>query len=149
MALPGPRRGPTSLLATRSSGSAHPSLSFPTGAISEIRDTRKQLRDRPDSRPLEMLVSFFGLTGPSGALPRHYTEILLQQLREKDSPLCDFLDLFNHRLVSLFYRAWEKYSLPVTYERTRLDDPDGEPDPVTRLTAFSSGREAARPDGGR
>ncbi len=29
----------------------------------------------------------------------------------------DFLDIFNHRLTSLLYRAWEKYRFPVTYER--------------------------------
>jgi type VI secretion system protein ImpH len=110
----------------------HPSLSFPTGAISEIRDARPEAGDRRDSRPLEMLVSFLGMTGPNGVLPRHYTEIMLRQLREKDSSLRDFLDLFNHRLISLFYRAWEKYSLPITYERSRLDGPDGEPDPVTQ-----------------
>ena len=44
-------------------------------------------------------------------MPRHYTELLLQRIREKDFSLRDFLDLFNHRLTSLFYRAWEKYSL--------------------------------------
>jgi len=111
---------------------ALPSLSFPAGAISEIRDVMSGLRAPGESPPPEMLVTFLGLTGPSGALPRHYTEILLQRIRERDFSLRDFLDLFNHRLISLFYRAWEKYSLPITYERSRLDNPGGEPDPVTR-----------------
>jgi type VI secretion system protein ImpH len=79
-----------------------------------------------------MIVTFLGLTGPAGALPRHYTETLLQRIRERDFSLRDFLDLFNHRLISLFYRAWEKYSLPMSYERSRLDNPGGEPDPVTQ-----------------
>ena len=79
-----------------------------------------------------MVVTFLGLTGPSGVLPRHYTELLLQRIREKDFSLRDFLDLFNHRLISLFYRAWEKYRLPIGYERSQLDDPDEQPDPVTR-----------------
>jgi type VI secretion system protein ImpH len=35
----------------------------------------------------------------------------------KDRTLRDFLDLFNHRMISLFYRAWEKYRFPVAYER--------------------------------
>src|SRR5262249_24799324 len=57
---------------------------------------------------------------------------LLQRIRERDFSLRDFLDLFNHRLISLFYRAWEKYSLPFTHERSRLDNFGGEPDPVTQ-----------------
>jgi type VI secretion system protein ImpH len=111
---------------------ALPSLSFPAGAIGAIQEPRTEAGGPKESRPPEMLVTFLGLTGPSGVLPRHYTETILQRIREKDYALRDFLDLFNHRVISLFYRAWEKYSLPATYERSRHDDPDGEPDPVTR-----------------
>ena len=78
-----------------------------------------------------MVVSFLGLTGPSGVLPRHYTELMLNRIRDKDYSLRDFLDLFNHRLISLFYRAWEKSRLPLGYERSRFDDPDREPDLAT------------------
>jgi type VI secretion system protein ImpH len=77
----------------------------------------------PDSpAPVVVLVqSFLGLTGPSGALPRHYTELLTRLVREQRGPeryaLRDWLDLFNHRLTSLFYRAWEKYRFYLHYER--------------------------------
>jgi type VI secretion system protein ImpH len=80
----------------------------------------------------EMVVAFMGLTGPSGVLPHHYTAMLLRRLRDKDASLRDFLDLFNHRLVSLFFRAREKYSLPASYERTQLDPERNEPDPTTQ-----------------
>jgi type VI secretion system protein ImpH len=87
------------------------SLSFPPSAIHEIR------RAEDGAAPAQMTVAFMGLTGPLGVLPRHYTELLLERMRHKDRTLRDFLDLFNHRLVSLFYRAWEKYRFPMAYER--------------------------------
>jgi type VI secretion system protein ImpH len=72
-----------------------------------------------------MVVAFLGLTGPQGVLPQHYTSLLLRRIRGKDFALRDFLDLFNHRTVSLFFRAWEKYRLPFAYERSRLDGAEG------------------------
>jgi type VI secretion system protein ImpH len=66
-------------------------------------------------------VSFTGLTGTLGALPHHYTSLILTRLRNKDTTLRDFLDLFNHRAISLFYRAWEKYRFPFVQERLETD----------------------------
>lgn len=111
---------------------AHPSLSFPSAAISQLREPGDAPATELETTHAEMFVSFFGLTGPSGVLPRHYTELLLARIRDKDFALRDFLDLFNHRLISLFYRAWEKYRLPLGYERSQLDDPAREPDLATR-----------------
>ena len=68
-----------------------------------------------ESRP-KLSVSFFGLVGSSGALPEHYTQMILERVRQKDYTLREFLDIFNHRLLSLFYRAWEKHSFPVSFE---------------------------------
>jgi type VI secretion system protein ImpH len=109
---------------------ALPALSFPAGSMSQLRSP-----DGPAAEaagPPEMLVTFMGLTGPNGVLPQHYTTLLLQRLRLHDHSLADFLDLFNHRVVSLFYRAWEKYRFPFALERARLDAPGGEPDLFTQ-----------------
>jgi type VI secretion system protein ImpH len=70
-----------------------------------------------DSPPTAMAVAFLGLTGPSGVLPRHYTTLLIDRIQSKDHALQDFLDLFNHRAISFFYRAWEKYRFAIGYER--------------------------------
>jgi type VI secretion system protein ImpH len=40
----------------------------------------------------------------------------------RDSALVDFLDLFHHRLISLFYQAWRKYRFTVAAEE---HGPDG------------------------
>jgi type VI secretion system protein ImpH len=90
---------------------SHLSLSFPPSAIHDI----ERLQD--GNGPAQMTVAFMGLAGLQGVLPRHYTELLLERARHKDQTLRDFLDLFNHRLISLFYRAWEKYRFPIAYEQ--------------------------------
>jgi len=99
-------------------------LVFPTAAVLDAD------RPTPDGEgpphPPSLAVGFFGLTGPSGVLPQHYTELLIRSLRDKSLSLRDFFDLFNHRLISLFHRAWEKYRLPAAYERRAPDE-----DPVT------------------
>jgi len=89
-----------------------PSLSFPPNNIDEI--------DWGGATP-RVVVTFMGLTGPAGVLPRCYSAFLLARIREQDRTLADFLDLFNHRLISLFYRGWEKYRFGVTYERDGID----------------------------
>ncbi|MDX1812993.1 MAG: type VI secretion system baseplate subunit TssG, partial [Gammaproteobacteria bacterium] len=70
-------------------------------------------------------------SGPSGVLPAFFTEVELVRQKEKDTALKDFLDIFNHRTISLFYRAWEKYRLTYNYERAALHQLDV--DPLTAL----------------
>lgn len=68
-----------------------------------------------------MQINFFGLTGCMGVMPYHYTELILQRLKQKDESLVHFLDLFNHRMASFFYQAATKYHLPIEYERKKLN----------------------------
>jgi type VI secretion system protein ImpH len=104
---------------------AYQAVIFPSAAVLDAKPPTQADVDTPGRRP-ELAVGFFGLTGASGVLPQHYTELLIRSLRDKSTALRDFLDVFNHRLVSLFHRAWEKYRLPATYERHAPDE-----DPVT------------------
>ena len=93
--------------------SAHPSVTFPA---SEIQSLEWQT-----GQPPTMTVNFMGLTGPLGVLPLYYTELVMARLRERDRSPRDFLDLFNHRILSLFYQAWEKYRFTIAYERGERD----------------------------
>lgn len=101
---------------------ALPSLSFPPSAVHEVRVPQaSEVSHAPNEPlPLEMVVSFMGLTGPQGVLPHHYTSLVINRVRKRDFALRDFLDLFNHRAISLFHRAWEKYRFALGYERALL-----------------------------
>lgn len=91
----------------------YPSLSFPA---SEIQSLVFQERSAP-----KMTVNFIGLIGPLGLLPRYYTELIIERTRARDHAMLDFLDIFHHRVASLFYQAWEKHHFFVGYERERTD----------------------------
>lgn len=114
-----------------------PSLKFSAGDVCEIRAIETD-PDRRQPRPFaEMTVSFMGLFGPSGALPQHYTSLIIERGQAKDFSLRNFLDIFNHRLISFFYRAWEKYRLPYAYERFRLNPVPGHVDLLGRRDLFT------------
>src|SRR5205823_27398 len=92
---------------------AHLSLTFPPSSIYDLQRPTEAL-------PLPLMtVAFMGLYGPSGVLPRHYTELLLRLNWEgkgdEKHTLRQWFDLYNHRFISLFYRAWEKYRLYFPY----------------------------------
>jgi type VI secretion system protein ImpH len=92
---------------------ANPDLAFPASRIQDI--------EWPESNAPAVIVNFMGLTGPSGVMPLYYSQLILERKRAKDHGIRSFLDLFNHRMISLFYAAWEKYRFTVAYERRELD----------------------------
>jgi type VI secretion system protein ImpH len=65
-------------------------------------------------------VHHFGLFGPNGALPHHLTEYVQERLLHgKDETIARFCDVFQHRMILLFYRAWADCQAV-----TSLDQPD-------------------------
>jgi type VI secretion system protein ImpH len=113
-----PDRNPVGLFVSPSTEavqfSSVPTLSFPA---SEIQD----LQIGKDGPPT-IFVNFMGLSAAVGALPHPYTEFLLERIRAKDHAPGDFFDIFNHRMISLFYRAWQKYRFYIAFERTGEHD---------------------------
>lgn len=91
----------------------HPSLAFPASEIQEMTV--------PDEGPAKLLVNFLGLTGPQGVLPHRYTLTLIERLRARDHTMRDFFDVFHHRIISLFYAAWEKHHFLIAHERDQKD----------------------------
>lgn len=77
-------------------------LDFPPGDVDEVRPP-------VNGSPAEMTVHVLGLAGLHGPLPPSITELAMERTSQGDRALRDFLDLFNHRLVSLLYRARKKY----------------------------------------
>lgn len=113
-------------------------LGFPQGAITAIR--------RSETDPhVDVDIACFGLVGPSGALPRHYTSLVVERYRKfRDSTFKDFLDIFVQRMASLLCRAWSKYRPAVQFERTALlgkgaDWDEGAASPRDPFTAAAAG----------
>lgn len=103
---------------------ASPTTAFPAAELDAVIQ-------KEDGPPV-LQATFMGLFGPSGVLPPHYTEALIRALRQRQPGMGDFLNLFNHRTLSLFHRAWAKYRLPQRYgeqgegERSRGERNQGE-----------------------
>jgi type VI secretion system protein ImpH len=91
---------------------ADPTLAFPPAEIKSLT---------PGGAVPRMSTNFFGLIGPQGVLPVHYTAFLIERLLVRDTSAAAFIDIFQHRILSLFYRAWEKHRFEIAYERRGQD----------------------------
>lgn len=88
-----------------------PSLTFAPSSISGYEQ-------RPAGLPPRLFVAFMGLLGPNGPMPLHITEFTRDRLLNlKDPTIARFLDIFNHRMISFFYRAWAANQKAVHFER--------------------------------
>ena len=89
-----------------------PSLAFAPSSIESI--------ERVDAL-IRMYVNFLGMFGPNGPLPQQLTEFARDRLRNAHDPtLVRFMDIFHHRMLSFFYRAWANNQKSVDFDR--IDD---------------------------
>lgn len=66
------------------------------------------------NRPATVRTRFLGLYGVDGALPPALTDKIMRR-EENYHAMTDFLDMFNHRIITLFYRIWLKYHYPASF----------------------------------
>jgi len=91
-----------------------PDLSFAPSPLSSFETS--------EGRVPRLQVRLFGLFGPNGPLPMHITEYARERLRHHGDPtLCRFLDIFHHRFLALFYRAWAQAQPHVNFDRPKDD----------------------------
>jgi len=85
-------------------------LSFATRDVAAFRPPTGE-------RPAEVDVEVLGLLGPEGALPLHLTRWVMGRLSERwfqggddrataDTTFLDFVNMLQHRMLALYWRAW-------------------------------------------
>jgi type VI secretion system protein ImpH len=89
-----------------------PYLEFPASNLSRVVAKDGRLR---------IFVKFLGLLGPQGALPLATTEESLVWFQRQDDAFPRFLDLFNHRFLQLFFRAWADSQPIAQHDRPEAD----------------------------
>jgi len=86
-------------------------LSFQTSTIEGVTPNEH-------GHPPRINMRFFGLLGPNGPLPAHLTEFTRDRVRNaRDTTLASFFNVFHHRVISLFYRAWAVNQKSVDQDR--------------------------------
>jgi type VI secretion system protein ImpH len=104
------------------------SLVFSPADVRRVEEPTAADQGEETKRPVpweyRIVVNFMGLYGVASPTPVYLTELI--GFTDVDAAeLTDFLDLFNHRIISLFYRAWLKYRYPWRYQPGGLDEVSG------------------------
>lgn len=89
-----------------------PHLAYPGAEILALTEDGSELP--------RLATSVIGLTGPAGALPRPYTELVTVATRERSPSLKAFLDMMAERFVATYALAGRKYRLALLSETAAL-----------------------------
>lgn len=92
-----------------------PGMGFPAGELKSI-----DLDAAQPGGPVTVRTRLLGLYGVDSPLPTAYLDDIVQR-REGHQALEAFLDIFNHRVFTQFYRVWRKYSYPASFAAGGLD----------------------------
>jgi type VI secretion system protein ImpH len=91
-----------------------PFMDFPASNLARVEQGE-------DNKPLKVFVKYLGLLGPQGALPLATTEESYHYVLARDDAFPRFLDIFNHRFIQLFFRAWADSRPIVQHDRPEAD----------------------------
>ncbi|MDX2506002.1 MAG: type VI secretion system baseplate subunit TssG [Gammaproteobacteria bacterium] len=109
------KNGQQALKKTLIQFSVNPELVYNTSDIDSI-----SIRETNEKLTALMSINFLGLYGAASPLPAFYSEAILQTKNGQDSAR-HFLDLFNHRMIILVYKCWEKYRFYQNYKAGSKD----------------------------
>jgi type VI secretion system protein ImpH len=90
-----------------------PFMEFPASNVTRVVNE--------EDKALRVFVKYLGLLGPQGALPLATTEEAYHYALAGDDAFPRFLDLFNHRFIQLFFRAWADARPIVQHDRPEAD----------------------------
>ncbi len=91
------------------------SLTFETATLSSFTQRKAGLMPLLKQR-------FIGLFGTNGPMPNHLTEYIRERIHyHHDHTLAGFADMFHHRMICLFYRAWANTEPTVSFDRPESD----------------------------
>src|SRR4051812_10475968 len=90
-----------------------PFMDFPASNLARV--------ERPENGPLRIFVKYMGMLGPQGALPLATTEEAYHYILANDDAFPRFLDIFNHRFIQLFFRAWANSRPIAQHDRPTAD----------------------------
>ncbi len=92
-----------------------PTLTFMPTAVADFKPAS-------GGAPASMNVGFLGMWGPNGPMPTHLTEYARDRARHvSDKTLASFVDIFHHRILLMFHRAWSKAQPTVAMDRPMPD----------------------------
>lgn len=92
-----------------------PAATFEPAGLTEFEPSKGE-------KPHRLTVRCFGLWGSNGPMPLHLTEYAQERINHHNDPtFLRFVDIFHHRMLSLFYRAWANNEPTVSFDRPQSD----------------------------